>query len=129
MKYDTIKLIYNYSNIIFNRYYMSFQSKYLDDKLRISAGPAAAHINDDANTQITVDWSFDGLYYKYKDHSWITLSLGPQTEKNEIDKINTPEMKSNFKSLCFFALEQLKGYSGHSDKALVKLQEIVDLFV
>jgi hypothetical protein len=109
---------------------MSLQYNNYTNKLRFTAGPAAAHVYDDStNSKISIDWSFDGLYYQYNNGPWITLSLGPKTTTNELDKINTPEMKSVFKSLCFYGIENLQGYSGNSDKALPKVYNLTELFV
>ncbi len=119
--------------------YVKYKNKYLTlkrqlgggGKLTISAGCAAAHIYNDENceqTQLTVDWTYDGLYYRYKDQGWITLSLGPKTEINDIHKINTDPMKSDFKRLCFHAIAKLEGQFPDSDKVLEKIQEIADQF-
>ena len=97
--------------------------------LQISKGPAAAHsyyIENDAKCcQLTLDWSYDGLYFKYYDEEWITLSIGPKTEKNEIDKIDTEEKKLMFKKLALNFLSELQDYSTLSDLALIELQGIL----
>lgn len=109
---------------------MSLQYNNDINKLRFSAGPSAAHVYDDnTNSKICIDWSFDGLYYQYNNGSWITLSLGPKTIVHELDKINTPEMKSVFKSLCFHGVEKLQGYSGNSDLALLKVNDLAKIFL
>ena len=42
--------------------------------LRSSYGHAALNVYDDStNTKLTVDWSYDGLYYKYKNFNDISV--------------------------------------------------------
>ena len=97
--------------------------------LQISKGPAAAHSyyieNNIKCCQLTLDWSYDGLYFKYYDEEWITLSIGPKTEKNEINKIDTEEKKFMFKKLALNFLSELQDYSTLSDLALIELQGIL----
>ena len=90
---------------------------------RISTGPAASNAYDNEGNQLTVDWAFDAAYYKHKDGEWITISLGPITEKCDIDKINNGIMKEKFKILCLYAYTNIKGYSEISDKALEELKK------
>lgn len=101
--------------------------------LSCSKGPAAANIyakkNEKVYAQLCVDWSFDGLYFQIENQPWITISLGKKQSKNEIDHIYTDEMKNIFKSLCFYALNNLTGYSAISDEALIEVRKKLDLFV
>ena len=94
-------------------------------------GPAAANLylntNDGMQSTLTLDWSFDSFYYKYKNDPWITLSYGPNGDKHESDKIinSTDDYKSVFIELAKYAMTELKSYSGNSDKALTELQKII----
>ena len=90
---------------------------------RISTGPAASNAYDNEDNQLTVDWAFDAAYYKHKDVEWITISLGPITEKCEMYKINNVIMKEKFKILCLYTYINIKGYSEISDKALEELKK------
>ena len=96
---------------------------------RISTGPAASNAYDNEGNQLTVDWSFDAVYYKHKDGEWITISIGPKTEICDINKINNVIMKEKFKSLCLYAYTNIKGYSEISDKALEELKKKLKLLV
>lgn len=98
--------------------------------LKLTSGPAAGNVYDyEKQTQLTIDWSYDGLYFKYKNEPWIVLSLGPETTRNELDKINTPEMITEFKTLCFHALNNLKDHSTMADKAMIQVEKIIDGFI
>jgi thymidine kinase len=104
--------------------------KDIDTQLfRLSKGPAAANIYHGTISQLTIDWSYDAVYFKYENNDSIILSLGPCTSVHDIGKINTPNMITEFKSLYIYALNNLNGYSGNSDKALVVLGRVVDLFI
>ena len=101
----------------------------------IGKGPAAANIylrNPETEQQIarlTIDWSFDGIYFRVnRDTQDIVLSIGPQTEKNQLHLIDSPDKISTFKNLGNYALKNLRGYSGNSDKALDELQKILFIF-
>ncbi len=90
-------------------------------------GPAAATISitvDNLKCQLTLDWSYDSFYYKYKDDLWTTLSCGPKGYKHEIEKINTQDKMRIFKILADYAYIELSGYSGQADISISKLREI-----
>ena len=103
----------------------------MEQKLRMSYGSAALNVYDDeSNTRLTVDWSYDGLYYRYKNFNDIVVSLGSKTIRDETFLINTPYMITNFKLLCIEAIEVLKKHNYEvSNKVIPKLQEVVDYFV
>ena len=96
--------------------------------LRLSKGPTAAHIyliiNNNNCCQLTLDWSYDGIYYKYYNDNWITLSIGPKTETHDSYKINTEDKLKIFKLLAM-DLNKLQNYSINSDKSLIKLKELL----
>jgi len=98
---------------------------------RLSKGPAAAHvylsINSLESCQLTLDWSYDGVYFKYYDDSWIILSVGPETKTHEIQKIDTENKIKSFKYLASQFLNKLQNYSEKSNKSLVKLKELTNL--
>jgi len=98
---------------------------------RLSKGPAAAHVYLSINSleycQLTLDWSYDGVYFKYYDDSWIILSVGPETETHEIKKIDTENKIKSFKYLASQFLNKLQNYSEKSNKSLVKLKELTNL--
>ena len=62
----------------------------MEQKLRMSYGSAALNVYDDeSNTRLTVDWSYDGLYYRYKNFNDIGdgidfLFLGRKTPVDSI---------------------------------------------
>jgi len=95
--------------------------------MRTTKGPAASNTYTDEPSvhQLTVDWSFDGVYVKYKNDGWITLSIGQRTENHQIERLDTLEKKTIFKEMAAFTAENLKGHSKNSDKALIRLQMIV----
>ena len=103
--------------------------------MRITYGPAASNTYIDKPSppgqegetlhQLTVDWSYDGVYFKYNQEEWITLSIGQRTENHQIECLDTSDKKKIFKEMSEFTAENLKGYSGNSTKALLQLQMIV----
>jgi len=97
--------------------------------MRLSKGHAAANIYNGTISQLTIDWSYDAVYFKYKDNDSIILSVGPSTSTHEIEKINTSEIITEFKSLYIYAKNNLTGYSTNSDKALGKIAKIVEKFI
>lgn len=100
---------------------------------RLSKGPAAAHsyliINGNQTCQITLDWSYDGVYFKYYDNPWIILSIGPKTQTHEIEKIDTEDKKKVFKYLSSQFFDKLQNYSENSNKSLKKFREIYNHFL
>ena len=101
-----------------------------EEKITLSKGPAAAHaylmIDNNKYNVLTLDWSYDSVYFKYND-KWITLSIGSKTEINEIDKIDTDDKKKIFKTLAMYILYELPSYSIISDISLLHLQELISL--
>ena len=97
--------------------------------MRVSKGDYAVTIYDDDGSSLTIDWSFDGLYFKYKNGPYITLSLGEKTKENQIYMINTPDIIEVFKKMCFFGFKNLKGYSDNSKNAVYEVLKFVDYFV
>ena len=94
--------------------------------MRINYGPAAANVYHlDDTCQLTIDWSFDGVYFKYKNEEWITLSIGEKTTNHQIGSLNTPDKICLFKEMVSFSQKKLKSYSGNSKKALAALSKIV----
>jgi len=92
--------------------------------LSIVEGPSAANIYDKFNnSQLVVDWSYDGLYFKFNNKDWITLSLGPDTIKNEIHEINTREMVRVFIKLCCYAVENIKGNNYKINRTLNEIRK------
>ncbi len=92
-------------------------------------GPAAATITVTVNgslCQLTLDWSYDSFYYKYKNDSWVILSYGSKGDKHEPEKINTQDKKIIFKVLADYAFVELSGYSTNADISLSKLREILN---
>ena len=110
-----------------------------DSKLKISSGPYAATIYDnETDSKLIIDWSCDSLYFKYRDDSYITLSIGHgealtsspvKIPNSEIHKLNTQESINTFTKLCQVALKELNGYSVISDNALFEIKKMLDLFV
>jgi hypothetical protein len=98
-------------------------------RLTLSKGPAAAHVYLSINytncCQITLDWSFDAVYFKYYDYDWITLSIGPKTITHEIDKIDTDDKLKIFKLLAS-QFNKLKDYSIISNESLITLKKLLD---
>lgn len=99
--------------------------------LTVIQGPNAVSVTDySKGIELTIDWSYDGLYFRYdRNQPPIVLSIGPETKRHELNKINTPSMINDFKVLSFHALNNLRDTSDISDNALVQVQKIVDLFV
>ena len=102
--------------------------------IRLSKGPAAARVYLSFNDsqlynccQLTLDWSYDGLYFKYYNNDWIILSIGPKTEKHQIYNLDTDDKIKIFKVLANYFLNNLQNYSTISDASLLKLKEIMYL--
>jgi hypothetical protein len=101
---------------------------------RFSKGPAASntyltHPEDGTTSQLTIDWSYDGVYFIYKNEKAIILSIGPTT-LNENSKhfltINASlEKKETFRKLFQLTGENLSGYSEKTDRVLNKLDELI----
>jgi hypothetical protein len=85
--------------------------------------------DDETNSRLTIDWTYDGIYFQYENEPWITISIGPKTEINEINKIDLPSKIRVFKKLCFQALNSLKNHSQICDDALIEVKKVVDFFV
>ena len=104
----------------------------MSDTFNVTKGPAAANVywKNDGKTigQLTLDWSYDAIDFKYMNQEWITLSIGPKTEKHEINKLDTKDKKDMFVLLEWHLQKNLKGYSVVSDEALEKLFSIVNTF-
>ena len=68
---------------------------------QISKGSAAAHIyliiDFQKCCQLTLDWSYDGVYFKYYTDNWIVLSIGPLTKTHDINLIDTEDKLQIFK--------------------------------
>lgn len=97
---------------------------------RSSKGPYASNtylmVDGKDYAQLTFDWSFDAVYFKKGDDSWITVGYGPKTEEDNSGEINTPHLKELFKCLVNEAIKNVKGYSGVSDKAVTMLEKKVN---
>jgi hypothetical protein len=105
-------------------YYNNLPAANVYNNFRFSSGPAAANAyNDNNNTQLTIDWSYDGIYFKY-DNTWITLSIGPKTINHEMSKIDTAIMKYTFKKLCLYAIEELNKLT-NKDTIVKKIEELI----
>lgn len=100
-------------------------------EFRINQGPAAAICklfdNDKKIGELTLDWSYDGVYFKYYDNDYMIISIGSKTKKNDIEKLNIID-KLYFNILSNHLIKKIKGYSLLSDNALIKLQSIIDNF-
>jgi hypothetical protein len=95
-----------------------------------SKGIAAAnlHLSKDDNKmigQLTLDWSYDSFYFKYKDEPWIILSYGPRGNKHEFEKIDSEDKKIIFSKLRNYAFSVMNNYSKEADIALKHLRKLV----
>jgi len=103
--------------------------------LRLSKGPAAAHIYLTPNfydyecCQLTLDWSYDGVYFKYQNDTWITLSIGKNTKTHDIDRIDTDDKKKVFKIMSSHFFDKLQNYSICSNNSLIELRKITDILI
>lgn len=91
--------------------------------IRISKGPYAAnlylHESDNIIAQLTFDWSYDSIYYKFKDDQWETLTYLMAKEH----KYDYYDDKSNsFRILIDEMIKELKGHSTISDKAINQVE-------
>ena len=97
----------------------------------IRKGPCAAnaylYINDIQVGHLVLDWSYDGVYFKYYNDTWITLSIGPETKKHEINLINTEYKIRFFKYLASQFFDKLQNYSEKSNESLLELKTLVDI--
>lgn len=95
---------------------------------RLTKGPYAANVylmqNDTYCCQLTLDWSYDGVYFKFFNDDWITLSIGDKTITHDIDKLDTPNKIRIFKELSSHFLNNLQNYSENSDASLANLQAL-----
>jgi hypothetical protein len=103
---------------------------YQDEKYSFTKGPCAAHVyltnnTDESIGSLTLDWSYDSFYFKYKNDPWVVLSYGSRGDKNQPEKIDTKDKKNIFLKLKKYALYILVNHSTECDKALDKLNDIV----
>ena len=100
---------------------------------KLTKGPYASTVylnqNNIYNYQLTLDWTYDGIYFKYLNDDWIVLSIGKKNPIHDIHKIDTTDKIMIFKKLCFYCLNNLQNFSEISNDSLIKLQKIVDLFI
>ncbi len=106
-----------------------------DYKFSLSKGPAAAHIHLTKNNtdkceycQLTLDWTYDGVYFKFLNDDWVILSIGEKTKTHQLSNIDAEEKIKIFKIMASYFLNELPNYSGTSDASLIKLQELIDSF-
>lgn len=137
---------------------LDYQQKYLDlnGKLQFSGaslnsnnrepeiffnkGTAAAiselMIEESPIAVLTLDWSYDGIYFQIFDEGrltkTITFSTGPKTEKNELNellKLNSSD-KSKFKKLSLkISHEMRSNFQSEIRKSLVELERITGLII
>ena len=78
-----------------------------DSYCTISKGPAAAHsyliINNICECQLTLDWSYDAIYYKYYDPILIYIFLF-LTKFNNFNEINLKKFSVNLVIFYVFFL-------------------------
>jgi hypothetical protein len=87
----------------------------------------AYYINEDnTRIQLTLDWTFDSIYFKYKDN-WIILSTGEKGHINEIDKLNTLDIIQMFKKISFNVLNEFKPFSHQSTECINGLKNIINM--
>ena len=90
---------------------------------KVLKGPAAANIYDENNnSQLCIDWSFNSLYYRYKNNNWIIIFVDDKLVIADI--INENEIE-NFKKLFLYIFNNLKNYSIKSDEILNKIHKII----
>lgn len=80
------------------------------ENYRITNGPGALNIYNSSNSRLCVDKAYDSLYLSYENGKDIIIGYGPKTLENQIDYINTDEMKEQFILMCLCALKHLKDH-------------------
>ena len=105
----------------------------MEGKYCFSEGTEAANVylynNDKIIAILTIHWTFDGVYYKYKDDNTLILSTGPKTKSNDFHLLKDSDQISVFKSLVTHFMINKKGGSIASGKSLEGLTNIIDLLV
>lgn len=98
--------------------------------IELKKGPAASNtylsINGINMYQLTLDWSYDGIYFQKINEDWTILSMGPLTPRNEIYKLDSRDKIEKFKQMSEYTIQNLKGYSENSDQALNILESIAN---
>lgn len=96
-----------------------------------TVGPYASHFNlasSDNNYigQLTLDWSYDSFYFKYKNEPWIILSYGPRGDRHEPEKFDCEDKIIIFSKLGDYAFSVLNNTT-YKDAiiALEKLQKFI----
>ena len=96
---------------------------------KISSGPAAAicrlYENNLKICEMTLDWSYDGIYFKYLDNDYMIISIGSKTRKNDLDRLDKNDIE-NFSKIGNYLIKNFQSYSEVSDKALSKLKLLID---
>ena len=94
-------------------------------EFKITKGPAASNtyvtFQDREIATLTLDWSYNSIYFKYDQEAWISIELG-----GSLDIIDTDEKKKLFKKLAEFTMVELKNYSTVSNNALESLKEMLN---
>lgn len=92
--------------------------------IRFDSGPAASHTFitiDNKTTQITFDWTYDSVYFKFPEEGWVTLELTDP----DYSILDSPDKKSIFQTMIADVNTRLRSYPYNGvPEALVKLNDI-----
>jgi len=129
MNYHNKYLKYKNKYFFFKKNHIGGDVSEIKEKgLRMTSSLYSANIYDDDNSsQLCIDWSYNGIYFNYKNENWIIINKNEII--NEFNKNNTSEMKLIFKNLGYYALNNLKDQSIDANKQLTKLKDIIDHIV
>lgn len=91
---------------------------------KINKGPVAAICklmdNNKLIAEMTLDWSYNAIYFKFYYNDYMIISIGSKTVKNDINKLNIND-KLFFNLTSNHLIKKIKGYSSISDNSLIKL--------
>lgn len=99
-----------------------------------SIGQCASHfyLTSNQNTigQLTLDWSYDSFYFKYKNEPWIVLSYGTRGNKHEPEKFDSEEKKFVFSQLKNYAFSVMHNKDNKDNKdAIIAIQHLQKMIV
>ena len=96
-----------------------------------SIGQYASHFylssSDYPIGQLTLDWSFDSFYFKYKNEPWIILSYGSRGKTHEPEKFDSEEKKCVFSQLKNYALSIM--HNKDNKDAIVAIQNLQNMII
>ena len=75
------------------------------------------------------DMSLNTIYFKFYENNWIIIYIDSKTIKNELNKINTIDMKELFKKAINYIIKHINDRFEISDLSLYKLKNVYEQLI